>query len=81
MEIKYTGIESEKNSDFLNIWSDKMENMKMCPLRKQTVIDGSRSIEEFMPCIKEKCSWWIRDENPNMEECVIINLVYIANPA
>ena len=43
-----------------------MSEIKLCPMKKDVILqksihDGSTvgHLEDFLPCIQEKCAWWI----------------------
>ncbi len=42
---------------------------KICPLRKDNSDD---TFSEFLPCYKEKCSWWCKDLKGG--QCAILKL-------
>ena len=35
------------------------EKSFLCPFRKETTSASWKSIEDFLPCLKEKCALWV----------------------
>jgi len=36
-----------------------MSEIKLCPMKKDVILQNFGHLEDFLPCVQEKCTWWV----------------------